>query len=276
MYLEDFQTQNIAPAPNARHKPDTRGRSNEAMPINGTSIVHNFLETPLALLAGVLTIASPCILPVMPILLGTSVDRPSRVRPLFIIAGFILSFASFAMLLGAVSSTVHVAQGALRNTATALLALSGLLRLWPAPYAWLMERLEQPLQRLGAVIAPGVPAASGNTSGFVLGMSLGAVWTPCAGPVLASILVLVVKAQDLQWSALLLALYAIGASIPMLAIIYGGQYITRHVRVVARHAPRLQQMFGVLVMLTALAIYLQYDVLLYARIAAFLPSLKKL
>jgi cytochrome c-type biogenesis protein len=268
MYLEYFQTQNIAPAPNARHKPDTRARSNKAMPINGTSIVHNFLETPLALLAGVLTIASPCILPVMPILLGTSVDRPSRVRPLFIIAGFILSFASFAMLLGAVSSTIHVAQGALRNTAIALLALSGLLRLWPAPYAWLMERLEQPLQRLGAVIAPGAAAGSGNTGGFVLGMSLGAVWTPCAGPVLASILVLVVKAQDLQWSALLLALYAIGASIPMLAIIYGGQYITRHVRVVARHAPRLQQMFGVLVMLTALAIYLQYDVLVYAWISS--------
>ena len=63
--------------------------------------MHNLIETPLALLAGLLTIASPCILPVMPILLGSSVDRPSRVRPLFIIAGFILSFASFAMLLGA-------------------------------------------------------------------------------------------------------------------------------------------------------------------------------
>jgi len=62
----------------------------------------------------------------------------------------------------------------------------------------------------------------------------------------------------------------------MLAIIYGGQYITRRVRVVARHAPRLQQIFGVLVVLTALAIYLQYDVLVYARIATFLPSLKGL
>ena len=276
MYLACRQSQNIAPTPFAQHKPDTRERSNSTMPINGTPIVHNLLETPLALLAGLLTIASPCILPVMPILLGTSVDRPDRVRPLFIIAGFILSFAAFAMLLGAVSSGVHIAQGALRNTATALLALSGLLRVWPAPYEWLMARVEHPLQRIGTAISPGVPAGSSNTGGFVLGMSLGAVWTPCAGPVLASILVLVVKAQDLQWSALLLALYAIGASIPMLAIIYGGQYITRRVRVVARHAPRLQQIFGVLVVLTALAIYLQYDVLVYARIATFLPSLKGL
>jgi cytochrome c-type biogenesis protein len=242
--------------------------------------VHNTIETPLALLAGLLTIASPCILPVMPILLGTSVERPSRVRPLFIVAGFILTFASFAMLLGAVSSTVHVAQQVLRNTGIGLLALSGLLRVWPGPYDWLVARLQPPLQRIGAAVAaevqPGVQPGSGNAGGFVLGMSLGAVWTPCAGPVLASILVLVVKAQDLGWSALLLTLYAIGAAIPMLAIIYGGHYMTQRVRIVSRYAERLQQVFGVLVMLTALAIYLQVDVLVYARIAAIIPSLKGL
>jgi cytochrome c biogenesis protein CcdA len=238
-------------------------------------IVHNLIETPLALLAGLLTIASPCILPVMPILLGSSVDRPSRVRPLFIIAGFILTFASFAMLLGAVSSSVHIAQQALRNTGIALLALSGLLRVWPAPYDWLVARVQPQLQRM-CPSSPGVGPRNGNAGGFVLGMSLGAVWTPCAGPVLASILLLVVKAQDFQWSALLLALYAIGAAIPMLAIIYGGQFVTQRVRIVARHAHRLQQVFGVLVVLTALAIYLQYDILAYSWIASFLPALKGL
>jgi cytochrome c biogenesis protein CcdA len=238
--------------------------------------MHSTFETPLALLAGLLTIASPCILPVMPILLGTSVERPSRVRPLFIVAGFILTFASFAMLLGAVSSTVHVAQQVLRNTSIALLALSGLLRLWPRPYEWLVAQLQAPLERIGAAISPGVQPGSGNAGGFVLGMSLGAVWTPCAGPVLASILVLVVKAQDLGWSALLLTSYAVGAAIPMLAIIYGGHYVTKRVRMVARHVQLLQPIFGVLVMLTALAIYLQYDVLIYARIAALFPFLKGL
>jgi cytochrome c-type biogenesis protein len=236
-------------------------------------IVHNLIETPLALLAGLLTIASPCILPMMPILLSTSVDRPSRVRPLFIIGGFILTFASFAMLLGAVSSTVHIAQQALRDTGIALLALSGLLRVWPAPYEWLVARVQPRLPRLRPSTLRGVESSGGNAGGFVLGMSLGAVWTPCAGPVLASILLLVVKAQDLQWSALLLALYAVGAAIPMLAIIYGGQFVTQRVRIMARHAHRLQQVFGALVVLTALAIYLQYDVLAYAWIASVLPAL---
>lgn len=244
--------------------------------------MHNLLDTPLALLAGLLTIASPCVLPVMPVLLGASVEgkneNVSRRRPLFIVAGFILSFAAFAMLLGAVSSQIHVAQAVLRNSAIALLALTGLLRIWPRPYDWLAARMAQPLQRIGDAIAPDV-MKSGNASnagGFMLGMSLGAVWTPCAGPVLASILVLVVKAQDLGWSALLLSLYAIGAAVPMLIIIYGGQYITRHVRLLARHAHRLQQLFGVLVIAAALAIYLQYDVLAISWISPYFPSLKGL
>jgi cytochrome c biogenesis protein CcdA len=100
--------------------------------------MHNLIETPLALLAGVFTIASPCVLPVVPILLGSAAGPAAggsaKTRPLYIIAGFIITFASFAMLLGAVSSAVHAAQEALRNTAIAMLAISGLLRLWPQPY----------------------------------------------------------------------------------------------------------------------------------------------
>jgi cytochrome c-type biogenesis protein len=122
----------------------------------------------------------------------------------------------------------------------------------------------------------GTGPRDGNAGGFVLGMSLGAVWTPCAGPVLASILALVVRSQDLAWSALLVTLYAVGAAIPMLGIIYGGQYATAKVRFVARHAGRLQQVFGVLVIATAAAIYLQYDILFYAKLASVFPTLKGL
>jgi cytochrome c-type biogenesis protein len=233
--------------------------------------MHNPIEVSLALLAGVFTIASPCILPILPILLGTAVAQPSRTRPLFIVAGFVLSFAALGMLLGVVSSAVDLAHSTFRNVAIGMLALSGLMQLWPAPYHWLMTRLEAPLQRLGA---GGANAGPGNAGGFVLGVSLGAVWTPCAGPVLASILSLVAQAQDLGWSATLLLLYAAGAGIPMLAIAYGGQFMRSRVRQVARHTVRLQQFFGLLVVLTAGAIYFQYDVLVYAWLADVSTTLK--
>lgn len=235
--------------------------------------MHNLIEAPLAFLAGVFTIASPCVLPILPILLGTAMAQQSKVRPLFIVAGFVLTFAALGMLLGVASSSLELAQEALRNTAIAMLALSGLVQLWRTPYNWLMARLDGPLQRLGA---GGGNAGSGNAGGFVLGMSLGAVWTPCAGPVLASILALVAKAQDVGWSASLLVLYAAGAGIPMLVIAYGGQFMRGRVRQVAQHTERLQQVFGVLVLLTAAAIYFQYDTLAYAWLADISSNLKGL
>ncbi len=233
--------------------------------------MNHLIEAPLALLAGVLTIASPCVLPILPIVLGSTLQRIDRIRPLFIVAGFVLTFAALGMLLASASQHIVIAHEALRQAGIVMLMLTGLFMLWRQPYEWVMTRVGGALNRVG-------PSAeterSGKLGGFVLGMSLGAVWTPCAGPVLASILVLVARAQDVGWSATLLILYAIGAGIPMLAIAYGGQFMATRVRVLARHTHRLQQMFGVLILLTGLAIHFQYDVLIYARLADFFPTLK--
>jgi len=232
--------------------------------------VNNLIEAPLALLAGVLTIASPCVLPILPIVLGSTLQHTNRVRPLFIVAGFIMTFAALAMLLASASQHVVLAHEALRLAGITMLMLTGLLMLWRRPYEYLMSRIGGALHRIG----PNASDSTSKLSGFLLGMSLGAVWTPCAGPVLASILVLVAQAQDLGWSATLLTLYAIGAGVPMLVIAYGGQFIARRVRVIAGHTHRLQQVFGLLILLTGLAIYLQIDVLLYARLADISPTLK--
>ncbi|USX25923.1 cytochrome c biogenesis CcdA family protein [Oxalobacteraceae bacterium OTU3CINTB1] len=236
--------------------------------------MNNLIELPLATLAGVLTIASPCVLPILPIVLGSTLQRAdqlkNRIRPLFIVAGFVLTFAALGMLLASASQHVVVAHETLRLVGIAMLMLTGLLMLWRQPYEWLMARMGGFLNRAG----PSADGSSGNAGGFVLGMSLGAVWTPCAGPVLASILVLVAKAQDLGWSATLLVMYALGAGIPMLAIAYGGQFMATRVRMLARHSHRLIQVFGVLILLTGIAIYFQYDVVIYAALADFSPTLK--
>lgn len=229
------------------------------------------IDAPLALLGGVLTIASPCVLPILPIVLGgTLQDRTEgqrNTRPLFIVAGFVISFAALGMLLASASQHVVLAHQALRYAGLAILAVLGVAMLWKAPYVGLMNRLSA---LVSSLMPAGGAERAGNLGGLLLGMSLGAVWTPCAGPVLASILVLVAQAQDLGRSASLLLLYAIGAGIPMLVIAYGGQFVRTRIRAVARHADRLQQLFGALILATAAAIHFQYDVLLYAHLANFI------
>lgn len=104
-------------------------------------------------------------------------------------------------------------------------------------------------------------------------MSLGAVWTPCAGPVLASILTLVASQPHWSQAAGLLALYSLGAALPMLGIAYGGQWALTRVRTLARHMHRLQQVMGVVVALVGLLTFLQYDTLVTLWLSDFYPSL---
>jgi cytochrome c biogenesis protein CcdA len=94
------------------------------------------LTVILALLAGILTIAAPCTLPVLPILLGASVGRTSKLRPVFIALGFVMSFAAVAIAISAITQALGLDQDALRTMAVALLFLFGLLMLWPHPFEW--------------------------------------------------------------------------------------------------------------------------------------------
>ena len=227
------------------------------------------LNLLLALLAGVVTIAAPCTLPMLPILLGASVGHSSKLRPAMIAFGFVLSFSMVALLLGAITRLFDFDPNVLRTGAAILLLGFGLLMIWPAPFEWLSIRLNGLIST-----SPDGNAAprQGNIGGFVLGTTLGLVWTPCAGPVLGSILTLIATSSSTGWASVLLVAYAIGAAIPMLAIAYGGQAVTTRVRGIAKISPRLQQGFGVVVIVFAVASWLQYDTLIVAWLTSFYPN----
>ena len=223
------------------------------------------LNLVLALLAGVITIAAPCTLPMLPILLGASVGQTSKVRPVMISLGFVVSFSLVALALSAITRVFDFDPNVLRSAAAILLAGFGLLMLWPAPF----ERLAA---RFGGFSGGNAAADPSVLGGFVLGTTLGLVWTPCAGPVLGSILTVIATSKDTAWASTLLVAYAIGAAIPMLAIAYGGQAVTTRVRSLARIAPRLQQGFGVVVIGFAVLSYFQYDTLIVAWLTQFYPN----
>ena len=223
----------------------------------------------LALLAGVVTIAAPCTLPMLPILLGASVGQTGRVRPAMIAAGFVMSFSATALALSALTRIFDFDPNHLRTAATVLLLGFGILMIWPAPFEWLSIRLNG---LIGSGPAGSAGSRQGNLGGFVLGTTLGLVWTPCAGPVLGSILTVVATSRDTAWASALLVVYAIGAAIPMLAIAYGGQTVTTRVRSIARISPRLQQAFGAVVIAFAVASWFQYDTLIVSWLTGFYPN----
>jgi cytochrome c biogenesis protein CcdA/thiol-disulfide isomerase/thioredoxin len=211
----------------------------------------------LAASAGVATVASPCVLPMLPLLLGATAGRRDWRRPLAVVAGFVLAFTAVAALFGASARAFGVSHEVVRDGAAFMLMLAGVLMLWPA----LAERL---LSRLGFVADAahrlGSQASNGVAGGLWLGATLGALWTPCAGPVLATILALVAQAPGNAQALSLLLAYALGAGVPMLAIAYGGQALSTHWRPLVRHATRLRQAFGVLVVAVAAAMLAQVDV----------------
>jgi cytochrome c-type biogenesis protein len=220
----------------------------------------------LALLAGVVTIAAPCTLPMLPILLGASVGQTSKARPAMIALGFVMSFSLVALALSAITRVFDFDPNVLRTGAAVLLLGFGLLMIWPAPFEWLSVRLG------GLSNGSVAQFRQGMIGGFVLGTTLGLVWTPCAGPVLGSILTVVATSKDTAWASLLLVVYAIGAAIPMLLIAYGGQAVTTRIRSMARITPRLQQGFGIVVIAFAIASYFQYDTLIVAWLTGFYPN----
>ena len=227
-------------------------------------------EFAIAFLAGVATIAAPCVLPALPIVLGGAVGAPQRSRPLFIVAGFVAAFAGVTLAFSLFTHIAGFSPDGLRNVAVAGLLLFGLSMLWKAPF-------ERVFALAGRAMAPLAdrPARAGTLGAFALGLSLGAVWTPCAGPALGLVLVTLATAPDPQNAVWLLGAYALGAGVPMLALAYGGQWASRHVRALARHLDAVQRVLGALVMATAVAMYFQYDVIFAAWLSRWLPSISQ-
>ena len=226
-----------------------------------------------ALLAGIATIAAPCTLPILPILLGTSLADRGGSRRVFVAIGFIFSFSVVTFLFSFVSRILGIEPDHLRTLAIVLLAIFGVLLLEVA--ANFDERL--PSIPIGAVIGRNQQAGEWSNQGpagaLLLGTSLGLVWTPCAGPVLGSILTLLLVTQtDLEWR---LSYWFSTPSAPPFpywrSVTADGMW--RSVCVgIAPHTQRIQQGFGVLVVGFAIAMYFQYDTLVSAWLLNFYPG----
>ena len=222
------------------------------------------LSGGLAVLGGLLTVLSPCVLPILPLIIGRSLQS-HRYGPLVLVVGLISGFAATGSLLGVTASWFTRLMSALRAVAIVLLLFAGILAIFPAWSYRLFGRL-----RLAWVKEP---ARVGLIGEFWLGSQLGLLWTPCAGPVLGSILVLAAVQHNALGAFVLLVLYGLGAGLPLLAIAYGGRYLSRYLLNLRSYGAVLQRIGGVIVVLTAIAILLGWDVQIQLWLAPIFPAL---
>jgi cytochrome c biogenesis protein CcdA/thiol-disulfide isomerase/thioredoxin len=219
------------------------------------------ITTVFALLAGAATALSPCVLPVLPVALAAG-STGGRRRPLGVAVGLAGTFALAAVLLTRVIDALGLPGDLARGVAIAVLAAFGAALVVPR----LGAALEGRLSRLGR---PGAASGRGDgfRSGLLLGASLGLVYAPCAGPILAAVVALdaAVSAERL----LLGFAYGAGAAVALLAVMTLGRSLTRRI---GPFAGRLQQAFGVLMITAAVVLAAGLDRDFQAAIADDLPA----
>jgi cytochrome c biogenesis protein CcdA/thiol-disulfide isomerase/thioredoxin len=207
----------------------------------------------IGLVGGIITGLSPCVLPVLPVvLLGggsagpeTGPDAESaRRRPYLVVLGLTLSFAVFTLFGSLILASLHLPDDAIRWLGLALLLLVGLGLLVP-PLGHLIER---PFYRFPQR-APGT-----GRNGFLLGIALGAVFVPCAGPVLAAITVAGATGHiGLRTVGLTLG-FAVGTAIPLLAFALAGRGLTQRLGAFRRHQGAFRAVSGAVVIVLAVAL----------------------
>lgn len=203
-----------------------------------------------AFLAGIVTILSPCILPVLPIVLSTSLSsgHPDRGRPLGVIVGFVGSFTLFTLFLSTLVNFLHLPADSLRFAAIIIVFVSGLSLLLQRVQA-LLESL---FNRLTSLL-PTPTSRAGFWGGILIGLSLGLLWTPCVGPILGSVIALAVTGTVTLNAVLITLTYALGTAIPLYLVLLGGHHL------LPKNGQLIQRLFGVIMLATALGLYFNVD-----------------
>ncbi|THD82580.1 MAG: cytochrome c biogenesis protein DipZ [Phenylobacterium sp.] len=218
----------------------------------------------LAYLGGVLTIISPCILPVLPFVFARA-DRPFVKSGLPLLIGMAVTFAGVATLAGLGGGWVVQANGYGRIAALVVLAFFGLLLLFPA----LADRVTRPLVALGSRLSAdaGDSDASSFATSLLLGVATGLLWAPCAGPILGLVLAgAALQGASVRTSLLLLAYAAGAATSLMLALMVGGRVFAAMKRSLGA-TEWLRRGLGVIVLAAVVLIALGVDTGLLTRLS---------
>lgn len=211
----------------------------------------------LAFLAGILSVLSPCVLPLLPLVLGAAASE-HRLGPAALAAGLALSFVVIGLFVATVGFAIGLDAGIFRTVAAIMLILIGLVLMVPAAQTRLAVAAgpvsNWTENRFGGFSTSGLPGQ------FGVGLLLGAVWSPCVGPTLGAASLLASQGKDLGVVALTMLLFGVGAALPLLLL----GTLSREVLMGWRNrmmgvGKRLKAALGLILVVTGAVIVLGYD-----------------
>ncbi|RPJ79692.1 MAG: cytochrome c biogenesis protein CcdA [Alphaproteobacteria bacterium] len=207
-------------------------------------MLSNFLPIA-AFFAGLVSVLSPCILPVIPAVFAYSTEK-GKFRPLAIVLGLSISFTSMGIITSIFGAKLTPYLGYLNIFAEILLITMGIALLFDLNI----------FNVFGNFASLANPKREGLFGGFLLGLSLGIVWLPCVGKVLGVILTMVAISGKVAYGALMLFIYSIGFSIPMLFVAYSASFSSSKIRNVSKYGSQLKKIAALIIL--GVGLYMVY------------------
>lgn len=228
-------------------------------------------------MAGMATLITPCVLPILPAVLSGSVG--SRLRPVAIVTGMSITFTLMGILISAVASFTFFAEY-LRWFSIIFIILMGAV-LFDDDINQIYVRLTSSIVNFGREHASFLGKIESKTSregllgGLFLGMSLGVLWIPCVGPILGSVFAYVAESSastgDILHGAVLLLVYSLGVSIPMLIIAYSGKGVSSRISWFVKRGNFLKKLSGLVLILVGLMMLFGIDKYIKAVLLPYFP-----
>jgi cytochrome c biogenesis protein CcdA len=224
----------------------------------------------LAFIAGILSVLSPCVLPLLPLVLGAAASE-HRLGPAALAGGLAFSFVVIGLFVATVGFAMGLDAGIFRTGAAIMLILIGLVLMMPAAQTRLavaagpMSNWAE--NRFGGFSTAGLPGQ------FGVGLLLGAVWSPCVGPTLGAASLLTSQGRDLGAVALTMFLFGIGAALPLLILgTLSREVLMRWRDRMMGVGKGLKAALGLILVVTGMTIVLGYDKVLETALVDASPA----
>jgi cytochrome c biogenesis protein CcdA len=223
-----------------------------------------------AFVAGVISVLTPCVLPLIPVVMAGSVGH--KLRPLAIVIGMAMTFSLMGVVTSVVGGAVATYTSLLRTFATFVIIFLGMLLASKRLNEKFILVASQIVERLGPVKLQS-EVGTGVFGGFILGLSLGLVWIPCVGPILGSVLAMVALQGDVFIGGLSLFFYSVGIGIPMLIVAYTGKFTSTRMKKVAKYSDTIKTIAGIILILVGISILLGWDKKIQVLLLPYFPEI---